>query len=176
MRTLLVAGLAALAFAAPAQAQLAPPPTLIDFQALQTDEEGAVDGAVYPGVNFSTGPCGSGSATPRMVAAPEFCLFIDEGGDGGQALGYTTDTLNINGGVFDFGADAANDTASLNVVVAAGATAHFNATQHLNDLTINGGSADLSAGLAKKIVTRGLNVTGGGKLNLHRFSHGHQAR
>ena len=55
VRTLAVAVFAALAFAAPAQAQLAPPPTVLDFEALDDpDDEGPIDGSFYPGVTMTT--------------------------------------------------------------------------------------------------------------------------
>jgi subtilisin family serine protease len=80
--------------------------------------------------------------------------------------GAGADTLNVNGGVFNFNADASATTSNLALNVAAAGTVHFNASQHLAALTVNG-NADLAAGGgAKVIVTKALNVSGGGRLDL----------
>ncbi|MDA0180407.1 thrombospondin type 3 repeat-containing protein [Solirubrobacter phytolaccae] len=85
MRLVVLAVLAALAFAAPAQAALAPPPTVLDFEALDPEAE-AVDGAFYPGVTMTTSlDCTSGAAS---FAAPEplACAGIGSGHASEQGL------------------------------------------------------------------------------------------
>jgi hypothetical protein len=82
--------------------------------------------------------------------------------------GFGNDTLNIDHGAFPFATDAGNDTANLTVNVAVGASALFNATQHLTALNVEpGGSAVLTAGGAKLLVTESLNVFGTGVLDLN---------
>ena len=78
---------AALAFAAPAQAQLAPPPTVIDFEALQPAESSGyvADGSVYPGLTISGG-CGGSSSSVIAAPAAVPCTYVDEGA-AGQSLG-----------------------------------------------------------------------------------------
>ncbi len=89
MRTFAVALLAALAFAAPAQAQLAPPPTVLDFEALQPDPQGMVDGSFYPGVTM-TSSCPDVGGSDAAAPAPLACASVDdEGRGGGQALAFS---------------------------------------------------------------------------------------
>src|SRR6185436_9682104 len=89
----------------------------------------ASDTATFTATNFNFG------ATAIAQAAFEAHTF--NGGAG-------ADTLNINGGVYTFNTDANAGTASLAVVVGSLGTVHFNASQHLGALTVNG-NADLSA-------------------------------
>ena len=88
MRTFAVAVLAALAFAAPAQAQLAPPPTVLDFEALQPDPQGMVDGSFYPGVTM-TSACPDVGGSEVGAPAPMACASVDQGRGGGQALAFS---------------------------------------------------------------------------------------
>lgn len=84
MRLLAAAVFAALVFAAPAQAALAPPPTVLDFEAFDPEAE-SIDGAFYPGVNMTTSlDCTSGARS----AAPEplFCANVGSGHDSEQGL------------------------------------------------------------------------------------------
>jgi hypothetical protein len=77
--------------------------------------------------------------------------------------GAGNDQLNVLGGTFTFAHDARVDADNLGVRVADGATAIFDATQHLRDLDVDG-TATLTQGGAKVIVTRGL--SGAGRLDL----------
>lgn len=89
MRTFAVALFAALAFAAPAQAQLAPPPTVLDFDQLVDDPGTGIDGSFYPGVTISNVcPPDSFGSSARAAAAPASidCADLERGFDGGQAL------------------------------------------------------------------------------------------
>lgn len=89
MRLLVVSVLAALAFAAPAQAALAPPPTVLDFEGLPRN---TLDSAAYPGVTFSSVCRGSFAA----VAAPVPCTQVVLGGhDSEQALDVFADALTV---------------------------------------------------------------------------------
>jgi len=84
VRLLVVAVFAALALAAPAQAALAPPPTVLDFEAFNS-ESPTVDGAFYPGVNMTTSAdCteGARSAAPE----PMTCAGIGAGHASTQSL------------------------------------------------------------------------------------------
>ena len=79
VRTFAVALLAALAFAAPAQAQLAPPPTVLDFEALQPATRRArLDGSFYPGVTMTTPDAAARPARRPRRPAPMACAYIDE--------------------------------------------------------------------------------------------------
>ena len=110
----------------------------------------AAETATFTATSFNFG------ATPIAYSGVEAHAFNGESG---------ADALNVNGGVFTFTADAAAGTAALALNVAAAGTVHFNASQHLAALTVNG-NADLAAGGAKVIVTKSLDVSGGGRLNL----------
>jgi hypothetical protein len=65
----------------------------------------------------------------------------------------------VNAGSVTFAHDATIDCDALGVSVAAGASVVFDATQHLRDLNV-AGTATLTQGGAKVIVTRGLSGTG----------------
>lgn len=85
--------------------------------------------------------------------------------------GAGNDTLTVNGGSLAFATDASLDTTNLtlNVNTDATGTANvaFNSTQHLAGLNIGaGGSAVLSSGESKVLVTKSLGITGTGKLDL----------
>ena len=86
MRLVVAAVLAALAFAAPAQAALAPPPTVLDFEGVTTD---TFDSAFYPGVTFSTVCRGSFAAEPLP------CTDIVAGHDSARALDVFGDALTV---------------------------------------------------------------------------------
>jgi len=73
------------------------------------------------------------------------------------------DQIEVVSGTFTFASDAGALCDALGVHVADGATAVFNATQHLRHLDVDG-SATLTQGGAKLLITRGLEVTG--RLNL----------
>ena len=75
--------------------------------------------------------------------------------------GSGNDTLNVNAGTFTFAADASAGTSNLSVIVAAGASVIFNATQHLAALTINGGIATLSTNGSRVLSTKALSVPTG---------------
>ena len=75
--------------------------------------------------------------------------------DGGAG----NDQLNVLGGTFTFAADAVDDADALGVQIASGAAIIFDATQHLRDLNVDG-TATLTQGGGKVIVTRGLAVAG----------------
>ena len=111
---------------------------------------GASEAAAFNTSTFNFG------ATPIAYSGTEKFRF--DGGNGG-------DTLNINAGTYNFDADASPATAALTVNVAAPATVNFNATQHLDGLNV-AGSAAVSAGGNKVLMTRALSVTGAGKLDL----------
>jgi hypothetical protein len=116
-------------------------------------------------------------ATTASFANASFDSIILHGTDGNDTLDFTgpiaqpitfdggagDDQLNVLGGTFSFAADAATDCDALGVNVAAGAAVIFDATQHLRDLDIDG-TATLSPGGAKVIVTKALSVAG--RLNL----------
>ncbi len=77
-----------------------------------------------------------------------------------------SDTLNVNGGTFTFNADANAGTSNLQLNVnGASATVVFNATQHLDSLSISAGTATMSQNGSRVLVTDNLTV-GNGKLNL----------
>ena len=113
-------------------------PAAADVEKIQFDAGGGNDTLNH---NFTTGP--------QPVVA-----FNGASGD---------NTLNVNGGMYSFANDAADSSDNLAVNVAAGASVVFDATQHLRDLDVDG-SATLTQGGGKVLVTRGLAV--GGKLNL----------
>jgi hypothetical protein len=77
----------------------------------------------------------------------------------------TFDTMNVTGGSYAFASDASAATTNLQLNVAAGASATFNASQHLRGLSVDG-SATLSSGGSKVIVTQNLAIGAGGSLNL----------
>ena len=87
--------LAALAFAAPAQAQLAPPPTVLDFEAAPPAEASArCDGSFYPGVTISAdagAPRRPSSRPPRRGAVH----YVDAGAAAAQALGVYGDGADV---------------------------------------------------------------------------------
>lgn len=96
MRALVGAVLAALAFAAPAQAQLAPAPTLLDFEDLRHDGESPLDGNFYPGVSMTAEcPVFSRSATSTAARAPMWCASIEDGMGSAQALGFRGTSLDM---------------------------------------------------------------------------------
>ncbi|MEA2735820.1 MAG: hypothetical protein QOE14_2271, partial [Humisphaera sp.] len=78
----------------------------------------------------------------------------------------TADTITVAGGTWTLAADAIGGTASLNINVNAGATARFNATQHLNRLALAGGVAIVASGGGNTIVTKSLDITGSGRIDL----------
>jgi hypothetical protein len=81
----------------------------------------------------------------------------------------TSDSVTLNGGTWTLDADAIGGTAKLDIRVDSGATAVFNATQHLNSLVLAGGHADVtpsSSGGAKVIVTKHLDIGSNGRLDL----------
>jgi hypothetical protein len=90
-RALVATALAALSLAAPAQAQLAPPPTLLDFEAAPL---GAIDSDFYAskGVTLSAPPAyidcggeGSGAGLKAAAAAaPLDCAFVERPGHQSQ--------------------------------------------------------------------------------------------
>lgn len=80
----------------------------------------------------------------------------------------TSDTLQIVGGTYAMNYDgrgANGETPNLAVTVNSGAAITFGATQHLASLAVTG-TATLSAGGAKVIVTRSVSTPSGGKINL----------
>jgi hypothetical protein len=83
------------------------------------------------------------------------------------AGGVGNDTFTLNGGAERFEADAFDSTANLQVNVNSGATAIFEATQHLGGLNIDGGIASMSVGGDKVLVTSSLAISGGGRLDLN---------
>ena len=81
-----------------------------------------------------------------------------------NVVGHTgNDALTVSGGTVTFGGNVGAGTANLSLRVAPGASAVFNASQRLRHLDVDG-SATLTAGGAKLIITKGLEV--GGRLNL----------
>jgi ELWxxDGT repeat protein len=81
-----------------------------------------------------------------------------------NVVGHTgSDTLTVSAGTVAFHGDAGAGTDNLTLRVAPGASAIFNASQHLRHLDVDG-DATLSQGGAKVIITRGLSVDG--RLNL----------
>ncbi len=82
MRVLLVAALA-LVFAAPAQAQLAPPPTVLDFE---SQPAGDLSAATFPGARLSS-PCGDSTGDCGTIGSP--------GRNGRQAV-YVNDFLEVD--------------------------------------------------------------------------------
>lgn len=82
MRSVVAAVFAALTFAAPAHAALAPPPTVLDMEGLVDDEVNGIDGSYYPGVTMSAG-C---SAFAHSVPADLDCAYLDGGHDSEQGL------------------------------------------------------------------------------------------
>ncbi len=104
----------------------------------------------------------AGNDTFSINAAPTALLTFQ----GGTEVGYN-DTLNVNAGTYTFGADAKVLTSNLTINVNNGGTAIFNTSQRLAALNVaDGGFARLSASGARAILTRGLSITGGGKLDL----------
>jgi hypothetical protein len=77
----------------------------------------------------------------------------------GGLNGADVDTLNVNAGTYTFAADAQLSSANLVVNVGSAGWVNFNATQHLKSLTVTG-HATLSAGGAKVLRTKSLNVSG----------------
>ncbi len=86
LRPALVLAVLGLAVAAPAAAAaLAPPPTVLDFEAFQ---EGLLDDAAYAGAGVTfiarpqtpTGSCGGDSEVRLAAAAPLECAFVDAPG------------------------------------------------------------------------------------------------
>jgi hypothetical protein len=103
----------------------------------------------------------------------DFTSIVVHGTAGGDTLDFTgpiaqpvtynggsgDDAVVVWGGTFTFDVDASATTADLAVDVKAGAAIVFNATQHLRDLNV-AGTATLTQGNGKVIVTRGLSVAG----------------
>jgi hypothetical protein len=103
----------------------------------------------------------------------DFTSIVVHGTAGGDTLDFTgpiaqpvtynggsgDDAVVVWGGTYTFDGDASATTANLAVDVKAGAEIIFNATQHLRDLNV-AGTATLTQGNGKVIVTRGLSVAG----------------
>jgi hypothetical protein len=94
--------------------------------------------------------------------------------DGGVAQpisfsgGAGASSLHVNAGTFVFNEDAAATTPGLGVLVNSGATASFNATQHLGSLDVRaGGAARLTFGSGKVLVTNALALSDIGVLDLN---------
>jgi hypothetical protein len=83
----------------------------------------------------------------------------------GANYSLTTQSLTINSGTITFTGDAATTHANLNLVVGAGATVAFNASQHLAGLTLSGGTATLAPG-NPQLSLNTLSITNNGTLNL----------
>ncbi len=73
------------------------------------------------------------------------------------------DLIEITSGTYTFNSDAGGANQNIGVLVAGGAFAVFNATQHLRSLSVDG-VASVALGGGNVIVTRSLAITG--KLNL----------
>ncbi|MEA2735952.1 MAG: hypothetical protein QOE14_2403, partial [Humisphaera sp.] len=76
------------------------------------------------------------------------------------------DTVNVNSGTIAFSTDGGAATANLTLRVASGASAAFNATQHLAALELDGGLAALAPGHDKLLVVGALSITNNGRLDL----------
>ena len=94
--------------------------------------------------------------------------------DGGVAQpisfagGAGASSLHINAGTYVFHDDAAAATPGLNVLVNKGATASFDATEHLGSLNVQaGGAARLTFGAGKILVTNSLALADTGVLDLN---------
>jgi hypothetical protein len=83
----------------------------------------------------------------------------------GSRFDYVNHQLIIAAGTVTLTADAGASDTTLNVTVAAGATASFSASQRFSALTIAGNVA-VTLGGNKTITTSGLSITGAGKLDL----------
>ncbi|MBE2319499.1 thrombospondin type 3 repeat-containing protein [Solirubrobacter sp. CPCC 204708] len=108
MRTFLGAVLAALALAAPAQAQLAPPPTVLDFEAYKNSGTTGLDGSIYPGVTLTApGNCTGAEFASAAFAAPEplECAYAVIGR-------YGSTGLRVYGGLLDIAFAAPQATVS----------------------------------------------------------------
>jgi hypothetical protein len=104
---------------------------------------------------------GTGNDTLNTETTPMSTLTYCGGLTGGEH-----DTLNVDIGTYTFAGDAADSTANLTVNVAASGAVVFNSTEHLENLVITNGIATLSANGDKVLRTRGLSITGTGKLDL----------
>jgi hypothetical protein len=83
----------------------------------------------------------------------------------GSRFDYVNHQLTVAAGTVSFVADAGASDATLNVTVASGATASFNASQRFSALAIAGNVA-VTPGGNKTVTTSGLSITGAGKLDL----------
>ncbi len=79
--------------------------------------------------------------------------------------GTGNDVAKVNSGTYTFASNIGGATQNVQVIVDPGATAIFTATQVLRDLAVSG-SATLAQNGGRAIVTKGLYVGAGGKLDL----------
>lgn len=73
--------------------------------------------------------------------------------------GNGNDSIRVSSGNYAFASDLSPTLKNVAVTIDAGASATFNASQHLADLVVNG-TAILAAGGSKTIVTKGLTIAG----------------
>ena len=78
----------------------------------------------------------------------------------------TADSINLLGGTRTFASDLGANTTNLQLNVASGTTAVFAASQRLHGLSLNGGSASVTPGGGKVIVTKSLHVASTSRLDL----------
>jgi hypothetical protein len=76
------------------------------------------------------------------------------------------DTLNVNAGSFVFNTDANTGTANLAINVGAAGAVTFNATQHVQSLTLTGGTATLAKNGSLAIEVGSIAANQGGRLDL----------
>ena len=109
---------------------------------------------LLPSLTFTGG---DGNDTLNLSSAMPFAVNFS----GGTNALYT-DHLNVNAGTFTFNADAKLTTANLSLSVGnASAAVIFNATQHLESLSITAGTATMSTNGDRILCTDTLVITAG---------------
>jgi hypothetical protein len=130
-------------------------------ESLAVSATAATPGGTGPAVRFSH----TGSVVFDAGAGND-SVFYNNAGINVTFKGSGADTLNINSGAYSFAADARTNTPALTINVSAGATANFNATQHLSALNISG-KATVAPGGSLKLAVKSLSIAAGGSLDLN---------
>ena len=108
------------------------------------------------GIAFSSSLAGF---TPVVVSMSHVQTLWMAGGGGGN------DSINLTGGTYTLDADTPTGTPNVGVTVGATAIAKFDSDQHLANLTLNGGSANLST-VRHSMYLNGLSITNNGLLDI----------
>jgi hypothetical protein len=111
---------------------------------------------------FSSSAAGFGAPVNLSLANIQNIQFHGVSGGGGAA-----DTLNLLAGNYSLDADTPTGSPNVGVIVGPAASAAFLRDQHLASLTINGSSALVTPGAARKTISaNALSILGSGRLDL----------